>query len=495
MWGILKSLGLLLVLSCFAHADIGLLLGESTGQGMSRWTSAGHSAVYLSRVCPDTPVHLRLCAPGEQGSVISNYVSFDEIEPYEWNIVPLSVFLYGVEDAKDRPLYASPQLRAILQENFRKEHLGDLCPEGSCTDPKAHWRDVIAANFVRDIYMFEVHTSLEQDMAFIDKFNALPNVDHYNGFSRNCADFARLVVNSYFPGAARPDHLNDFWMTSPKAISKSFTHYAVKHPELQFHVVRFTQIPGSYRRSSDARKGTEVAFTSKKWFFPMLLRSNELLMFTGSYMLTGRFNPELELRRRPTEEVTAQIIEAKQARATGDFAQSKELRVLANQQREAKFGSPEEWQAYSSALSEFHDQANERELFLNVRNAKDLANTFDEQGHVSIDDNGAIWLEYGQGAEARRLGVSASNVNSADSDGELAYTLLLARAGAELANSSKNREMLPEFQQNWDLLNEARRNLNWKIMARQLHLSTPSSQDSATDASQPAVPVGNALLP
>ena len=172
-------------------------------------------------------------------------------EPYEWNIVPLSVFLYGVEDAKDRPLYASPQLRAVLQERFRKDHLGDLCPEGVCTDPKAHWRDVIAANFVRDIYMFEVHTTLEQDIAFIDKFNALPNVDHYNGFTRNCADFARLVVNSYFPGAARADHLNDFWMTSPKAISKSFTHYAVKHPGVAIPCGSFH--PDSRQLSSQQR--------------------------------------------------------------------------------------------------------------------------------------------------------------------------------------------------------------------------------------------------
>ncbi len=136
MWRIFKTLGLMLFLSCFAQAEIGLLLGESTGQGMSRWTSAGHSAIYLSRVCPESPVRMRLCMPGEQGSVISNYISFNEDKPYEWNIVPLSVFLYGVEDAKDRPLYASPELRTALQDHYRQEHLADICPEGPCTDPK-----------------------------------------------------------------------------------------------------------------------------------------------------------------------------------------------------------------------------------------------------------------------------------------------------------------------------------------------------------------------
>src|SRR3569833_1408808 len=219
---LLRALGLLVLLSCFVHADIGLMLGESAGKGMSRWTSAGHSAIHLSNVCPDTAIHLRLCNPGEQGAVLSNYINFNEDQPYEWNAVPLSIFLYGVDDAKDRPLYATPELRGVLQERFRQRYLAAICPEGPCTDPKAHWRDVVGATFARDVYMFVTSTTLDQDKAFIAKFNALPNVDHYNGFTRNCADFARLVVNTYFPGAARPARLTDFWMTRPKAFSKSF---------------------------------------------------------------------------------------------------------------------------------------------------------------------------------------------------------------------------------------------------------------------------------
>src|SRR5947209_5689960 len=162
MWRFVRTLGLLLFLTCVARADIGLMLGESTGRGMSRWTSAGHSAIYLSRVCADTPVHLRLCAPGEQGSVLSNYINFNEDKPYEWNAVPLSVFLYGVDDPDNRPLYASPEVRAALQEHFREKYLKDLCPEGPCRDSNAHWRDLVAATFVRDEYMFEVSTTLEQ---------------------------------------------------------------------------------------------------------------------------------------------------------------------------------------------------------------------------------------------------------------------------------------------------------------------------------------------
>lgn len=486
MWGTLKTLAWVVLLGCFAHADIGLMLGESTGQGMSRWTSAGHSAVYLSRVCPDGPVHLRLCESGEQGSVLSNYINFNEDQPYEWNVVPLSVFLYGVDDPANRPLIASPELRAALQERFRLNHLGSICPEGPCTDAKAHWRDVVAATFVRDIYMFETTTTLDQDRTFIEKFNALPNVDHYNGFTRNCADFARLVVNTYFPGAARPDHINDFWMTSPKAISKSFTHYAVKHPELNFHVVRFTQLPGSYRRSSDARKGTEVAFTSKKWFFPMLLRSNELMLFTASYMLTGRFNPEHELRRRPSEVVTAELVEAREAARIGDPEVAHDLKQLAKEERGKTLGTTEDWRRYKEAFEEYRSESATHQVEL--LNAKSLANDLDAKGEVQIDPNGAIWIDFKDFEGTRRLGVSASNVNSPDSDGELAYALLLAGTQAQLNSSPKNREMLPDFQARWQLLNDARHNLDWKILARQIR-----QRDQGTEESAPVL--GSALLP
>jgi hypothetical protein len=491
MWDFFKTLGLVLVLCTFARADVGLLLGESTGKGMSRWTSAGHSAVYLSRVCPETPVRMRLCAPGEQGSVLNNYVDFSEDKPYQWNIVPLSFYLFGVADAKNRPLYASPELRAVLQERYRREQLGAICPDGPCADGKANWRDTIAANFVRDVYMFEVDTSVEQDEAFIAKFNAMPNVDHYNGFTRNCADFARLVINTYFPGAARPDHLNDFWMTSPKAISKSFTHYAVKRPALNFRVVRFTQVPGSYRRSSDARKGTEVAFTSKKWFFPMLLRSNELILFTASYLATGRFNPEQEMRRRPDGEVSAALVEAKQAGEEGDAEFARDLKLLAKRQRDARLGTREEWSKYSDALTEFRNEAAERGFALDGLNAKELATAFDASGKVVIDADGAIWIDFQDGDSVRRVGVSASNVNAAQSDGELGHALLLARIGAELATSPKNRELMPEFKEDWQRLQDARNVLNWKIVARQMKLAEPSSEPTG----ERSLSVGNGMLP
>ena len=43
-----------------ACADVGVVLNESLDTSVDRITGTGHSAVYLSRICPDSPVKLRL---------------------------------------------------------------------------------------------------------------------------------------------------------------------------------------------------------------------------------------------------------------------------------------------------------------------------------------------------------------------------------------------------------------------------------------------------
>jgi len=203
------------VVSCLAlasaRADVGLIMNESTGKGVSQLTSAGHSAVYLSNICPDSPVKLRLCRPGEQGSILSNYTNFGETSSYEWNIVPLSIFLYGVGDPSDRPLYGNEETLKLLQEHYRRASLSSVFRHkrvGIQRSPHI-WRDMVGGTFVRQIYLFRVKTTVEDDARLMEEFNALPNENRYNGFTRNCSDFARAVINRYFSDATKPDHLNE----------------------------------------------------------------------------------------------------------------------------------------------------------------------------------------------------------------------------------------------------------------------------------------------
>ena len=79
----------LLYLSSKAYGEVGIVLDESLGTGLARIVATGHSAVYLSRICPDSPVRLRICRDGEHGSILSTYPNLGEDIRFEWNVVPL----------------------------------------------------------------------------------------------------------------------------------------------------------------------------------------------------------------------------------------------------------------------------------------------------------------------------------------------------------------------------------------------------------------------
>src|SRR5689334_13630538 len=97
-----------------ALGDVGIVLNESLGTSVDRISGTGHSAVYFSRICPESPVRLRLCRPDENGSVMSNYINIGEPQGFEWNIVPLNIYLYGVEDPGLRPLFGSYKIKELL---------------------------------------------------------------------------------------------------------------------------------------------------------------------------------------------------------------------------------------------------------------------------------------------------------------------------------------------------------------------------------------------
>lgn len=275
-----------------AHADLGVALADPTTVGVSPWTHAGHSLVYLSGVCADTPVHARLCAPGEQGSVVTMYPDFYEDQPYAWNLVPLSLYLDGSLQPGNRLLYGSPRAKAALELHARDHFLAPVCTVGACVDaPHRYWHDLSAATIDRDIWVYAVHTTAAQDQAVVDWLNRQPNTNRYNSFTYNCSNFTQSLVNTVFPHSIHRDWLNDLGMMSPKAAAHFFTRYAIKHPELGLYSMHFTQQPGPMPRSGLARSGTEDGIHMKKYLIPAALIGDHEVAgsFFVSYFLTGRF--------------------------------------------------------------------------------------------------------------------------------------------------------------------------------------------------------------
>ena len=458
-------LGLSLLAGCLpARADIGLLLDAKPNVQMEfgNWlTGAGHSGVYLSNVCIETPVELRLCKPGELGSVIQNYEDFEENQPYQWNAVPLGVYLYGIDDPAQRPLFGSPELREVLQGQYRRKYLAPVCTTERCIgDPHANWRDSVAAAFVREIYIFEVATTQEQDEQFIREFNARANVNHYSGFTNNCADFAKLVVNTYFPHSAHRDVLNDLGMTGPKAIARSFAHYAEHHPELDLRVIRVEQLPGTYKRSSDAHEGTEQLFRAKKWLLPVgLVAYQAEPVVAASYFLTGRFSPDLELCKHPSEEAATLTDELNHAKQSGDKERRKQLEAQLRSEREHQLGDDEQWTKLRRRFDEVLQTAIADGIVSDRRELRIVFRQAQARGRVYLDDSQQPWMEVSSGGHLTRVGLSAGNIVGPESDRRLGLQLVLARMEYILSSNPKHRELYPAVQADWELLQRAEQSM------------------------------------
>jgi len=455
------GLALLLSLLGCAHAsaDVGVVLNDSLDTSVARITGSGHSAVYLSRICPASPVRLRLCQPGEEGSVISNYTTLGEYQPFEWNIVPLNLFLYGVADPQNRPLLASWPVKRLLEENYRDKVLGDYCLTHFCqTSGKAEWREMVGATAERTLYILIASTTVEQDLALIAKFNSMPNVNHFNPARRNCADFTKDIIDTYFPHAAHRDVLNDFGVTSPKAVARSFAHYAHRNPEIEYHVLHFVQLPGTIKRSSECRSGTEQLYRSKKFLVPAAAMSYPQLPLSaaGLYLLTGRFSPEREFEWHATERETELGDDVKLAQAD-DEARAKQFKAAEVQERTEVLGSANAWKAFREKFDTLADDAARAGIIADRASLDHVFKKMTEHGTPSLDDRGRLWLQVrNTDGTSSLVGLSASNVLAPGSDPKLAYTILLANINEELKSSARRRETMPEFLQTWALLEQAR---------------------------------------
>lgn len=258
---ILLILALVVLGHSLAHAQATLLLEEPYSFD-GNFAGTGHTAVYLSRVCAATPVRLRRCAPGEMGAVLSRYHG---VAGYDWIAIPLVAYLYAVEKPGDIPLYADPKTVAFL----RHQYLPNLkvLMNGDATDdaePKGPWYELVGSAYDRTLYGFQIATRPEQDDALIKLLNSSPNRGIYNLVHSNCADFAKQIVNFYYPHATHRSIVADLGVTTPKQVAKTLVHYSKHHPEVEMTSFIIPQVPGT-KRSKPIHGILEAALFEKKY--------------------------------------------------------------------------------------------------------------------------------------------------------------------------------------------------------------------------------------
>lgn len=472
-----NSLTLLLLLALVpvpARADVALLLGEAIGVA-GEATGSGHSAIYFTNICSDGPVKLRLCGPGERGVVISSYPNFGDHAPYEWIAVPVMPYLYGVEDDRDIPLYANGKVRTLLRETFRQKYLRTIIPDAADgTIPRGQWKPMVGSVLNRDVYSFNVKTTPEEDARLVREFNSLPNKSHFGTMYHNCADFARIVLNRYFPGATHRDVLNDLTMTTPKAVARSLTGYATKRPGRLFNITKYPQVSGPIWRSFDNRSFTELAFISKKYAAPSLIFNPYVFaIFAGTYLTTGRFSVHKTYKKYATPEIArlnldkyllkkhAKELHGEAAKLGNSFGGSdagkssltlKEIADAQAAERLRLFGDKQTWNRYKVAFAPVLAAAIDEGLFLDRNEVKTFFRDLELQSEPAFDEQGALILKVRDYGEDHILGLTRDNITGKNSDPRLAYKLMLAKINAELNAKEKNRDSLDTFKADWALL-------------------------------------------
>ncbi len=125
--------------------------------------------------------------------------------------------------------------------------------------------------------------------------------------------------------------------------------------------------PGTIKRSTEARSGTEQMYHSKKLLIPMILFANhELPFMVASYALTGRFNPEHELEEHPNAEAADIEQEIRQAKSQKDASREAELEAVVNRESAQLVGTTKEWKQYREEVGALVNEAISREIIPNA---------------------------------------------------------------------------------------------------------------------------------
>lgn len=284
-------MALLILAACIrCQAQAAMLMEEPFGF-FGFLNPTGHDAMYFERICAETPVKLRRCAPGELGAVITRYQG---IGHFDWLAVPLIPYLYSVETASEVPSRVDHDGVIRLRDKYHDAHLqmlGDV-PRGG--DRKRGWSQMVGAAYDRRIYIFRFATTEAQDDALIARMNGSENRSRFNLLTRNCADWTTDILNFYFPGTFRRSILPDGGITTPRQVSYKLRRYAQKHPETQLAVFDVRQVPGN-RRHSHANKSIAMSLITSGYVVPFFFISPYIdAAIVVDYIGWGRFPLDLK---------------------------------------------------------------------------------------------------------------------------------------------------------------------------------------------------------
>lgn len=406
---------LFVCLSAQLHAQATLLLEEPYSYD-GTFAGTGHSAVYLARVCSESPTVLRRCQLGENGVVISRYHG---IAGRDWIAVPLIPYLYAVNTAEEIPLFADEKLVKFLRHNY-------LASVG-ISDPAAY--ELAGSAYDRTTYGFRIATRPEQDDKLIRILNSSPNSESYEVVKRNCADFAKQIINFYYPKAIHRSIIADLGIMTPKQSAKALVRTGKHHPELQLTTFIIPQVPG-LKRSKPVHGIIESVVLAKKYVTPVLLFHPFVVgTVETAYWAGWRFNPA----KGALIFDAGDPVKGLEPPLTNDERHSYERSLAALKREDAEPRSPN-WRKLAA------------------------------QAEPQLDLDGQPFLRMEVDGRDVRLGLTRANALRLTASPELVPDLVLARLDEELKHAKPARASKEQVRSDWQLL-------EWAAQARQSALT------------------------
>jgi hypothetical protein len=326
---------------------------------------------------------------------------------------------------------------AFLRDRYRREYLEDIAPDVKNGEtPGGNWYELVGSSYDRTIYGFEIETTPKQDEALIRKLNSSPNESHFHLVTNNCADFAKNVLNLYFPKTLHRSVIADAGITTPKQMAKLLTKYSGRHPELRFSRLVIAQVPGGMPRSTTVHGVVESFFKSKKYIVPSAVFSP---IFAGCvaavYVGTG----------------------------AGHFDPARDAMVfVVGSDPEPPLGR-EDRRAYQEELKHFLAGAYPETSGRNVDRAWERLQS---RARADVDGQGRPVLEMQVGGNPVQVGASADNILSGSAPPQLVRQLLEARLQSELHRGSPNGISEAEVARDWKLLRQSMADTDSRLTAR-----------------------------
>jgi hypothetical protein len=277
---------------------------------------------------------------------------------------------------------------------------------------------LVGAGYRRTIYGFEIDTQEQQDDALIRKFNSDPNRRRFNLVTRNCADFARNLINFYYPKVLHRSVVGDLGVTTPTHIAELFVRFGTQHPELHLSSFVIPQVPGSIRRSASVHGVAGSVSRAKKYMLPLLAIHPVLTScFVVAAVGGDRFNP---------------------ARNAMVFDPSRELEPpLAGAQR----------RVYQNWLAALRQPLAEDNLW-NAANWQQLQ----ADAVPRLDSSGNPVLQVKLGDKTVDVGLSRSNILRTSAPPELAESIVVLRLREDLRNGGSPKASERDVANDWELL-------------------------------------------